>query len=66
MKDISLYAITASVPEKVKRYHFREEDICFLLNLKWWNKEESWICNVAPNFDNIEKLTNYCKVAGIY
>jgi acetyltransferase-like isoleucine patch superfamily enzyme len=59
-KDIPPYAIAAGVPAKVKRYRFSEEDISFLLNLKWWNKEDSWIRNAAPYFDDIEKLKNYC------
>jgi acetyltransferase-like isoleucine patch superfamily enzyme len=65
-KDIPPYAVAAGVPAKVKRYRFSEEDINFLLKLKWWNKEESWIRNAAPYFDDIEKLKNYCQTENIY
>jgi acetyltransferase-like isoleucine patch superfamily enzyme len=60
-KDIPPYSIAAGVPAKVKRYRFSEEDIDFLLQLKWWDKDESWIRKAAPCFEDIVKLKRYCE-----
>ena len=54
--DIPPYAIAVGVPAKVVKYRFAEEDIKWLLQLKWWDKSEGWIEKYADYFDNIEKL----------
>jgi acetyltransferase-like isoleucine patch superfamily enzyme len=61
-KDIPPYSIASGVPAKVKRYRFSEEDIDFLLQLKWWDKDESWIRKAAPCFENIVKLKRHCNI----
>jgi acetyltransferase-like isoleucine patch superfamily enzyme len=58
-KNIPPYAIAVGAPAKVKRYRFSKEDIDFLLELKWWDKEEDWIREAAPYFDSIENLKNF-------
>ena len=55
-KNVPPYAIVGGVPAKVIRYRFTEEDIAYLLELKWWNKDENWIRNNAKLFSNIEKI----------
>lgn len=55
-KDIPPYAIVGGVPAKLIRYRFTKDEIEFLLNLQWWNKDELWIKTHAPLFDNIDKL----------
>jgi acetyltransferase-like isoleucine patch superfamily enzyme len=65
-KDVPPYAIVVGVPATIKRYRFSEEDINFLLQLEWWNKEESWLRKAAPYFDDIEKLKNYCETESEY
>lgn len=42
-KDVPPYAIVAGVPAKVIRYRFKDDVICKLLALKWWEKDEAWI-----------------------
>jgi carbonic anhydrase/acetyltransferase-like protein (isoleucine patch superfamily) len=59
-KDIPPYAIAVGVPARVIRYRFSEEDIAFLLELKWWDKPESWIRQAAPYFENISRLRSFC------
>jgi acetyltransferase-like isoleucine patch superfamily enzyme len=59
-KDIPPYSIAVGVPAKVMRYRFAEGDIEFLLKLKWWDKEESWVKRAALYFFNIEYLREFC------
>lgn len=42
-KDVPPYAIVVGVPAKVKKYRFNENNIRLLLEVKWWNKDFSWI-----------------------
>ncbi len=58
-KDVPPYAIVGGIPAKIIKYRFSENDIDFLLKLKWWNKGEKWIKNHSQYFDNIEKLKEY-------
>ena len=55
-KDVPPYAIVGGVPAKVIRYRFDEEQIQYLLQLKWWDKSEEWIKNYAQYFDDIDIL----------
>ncbi len=42
-KDVPPYAIVGGIPAKTIRYRFESDEIDFLMNLKWWDKELSWI-----------------------
>lgn len=42
-KDIPSYAVVAGVPAKIMKYRFNSEQIDFLLEFKWWNKNIQWI-----------------------
>lgn len=55
-KDVPPYAIVGGVPAKVIRYRFSEEDIAYLRQLKWWDKDEAWIENHAKEFRDIANL----------
>lgn len=55
-KDVPPYAIVGGVPAKVIKYRFSEEDIDYLLKLRWWDKDEEWIKEHAEYFENIELL----------
>ncbi len=60
VKDTEPYAIVGGNPAKVIRYRFSEEEVEFLLRLKWWNKNEQWIENHAAYFCDINKLMAIC------
>lgn len=53
-KDVPPYAIVGGVPAKIIRYRFDEDDIEFLINLKWWDKDEKWIKKNANYFFDIK------------
>lgn len=56
VKNTRPYSIVGGVPAKVLSYRFQEEEINFLLDLKWWNKGIEWIKDNAKYFDDIDKL----------
>lgn len=55
-KDVDDYAIVAGVPAKKIRYRFNEEQIAFLKDLKWWDRDIEWIKKYAVFFSDIESL----------
>lgn len=55
-KDVPPYAIVGGVPTKIIRYRFNPEQIDFLQQLKWWDKDDSWLRQHADEFANIETL----------
>ncbi|MDD6516556.1 MAG: CatB-related O-acetyltransferase [Prevotella sp.] len=55
-KDVPPYAIVGGVPAKIIRYRFNPEQIDFLQQLKWWDKDDSWLRQHADEFANIETL----------
>lgn len=55
-KDVKPYSIVGGIPAKIIRSRFSEEDINFLLKLKWWDKGEEWIREYGDFFDDIDEL----------
>lgn len=60
-KDVPNYAIVGGIPSKIIKYRFEEEEINFLNNLKWWDKDEEWIENNAEYFEDIKILKSNLK-----
>ena len=63
VKDVPPYAIVGGVPAKVIRYRFSPEVIGKLLELEWWNFDESKLKNSIAIFqkdnlcvDDLEKF----------
>ncbi|HTT77548.1 MAG TPA: CatB-related O-acetyltransferase [Candidatus Binataceae bacterium] len=42
-KDVPPYAIVTGVPARILRYRFAPRTIEFLLQFKWWNRDEQWL-----------------------
>lgn len=58
--DVEPFAIVGGVPGKLIRKRFSDNEIKFLLELKWWNKSIEWIKKNKDYFINIEFLVrNY-------
>lgn len=55
-KDVPPYAIVGGIPAKVVGYRFSEDEIKFLLHLKWWNRTEQWLIEHAECFKDIKIL----------
>lgn len=52
-KNVPPYAIVGGVPAKIIKFRFSDEDIKWLLDLKWWDKDEKWLRNHTKYFCNI-------------
>lgn len=53
-KDVPPYAIVGGVPAKVLSYRYPPEIIKSLLEIKWWEKPESWLKKHLDEFVNLE------------
>lgn len=60
-KDVEPYTIVGGVPAKVIKKRFTEDQIAFLLQLKWWEKDVEWIRENAGHFRNIENFVEQLK-----
>lgn len=56
VKNIEPYSIVGGTPARIIRMRFSEEEINYLLNLKWWDKDEEWIAKRADLFVDISNL----------
>ena len=61
-KNVPPYAIVVGNPAKVLRYRFKDEDIQYLLKVKWWYFERKIIQDMVNKkiWNSIESFQNYC------
>jgi acetyltransferase-like isoleucine patch superfamily enzyme len=52
-KDIPPYAIAVGCPIQIIRYRFSQEIIVELLDIKWWDRNESVLKKVEKNFFDV-------------
>tara|TARA_R110001599_G_scaffold206269_2_gene403574 strand:- start:963 stop:1673 length:711 start_codon:yes stop_codon:yes gene_type:complete len=57
-KDVPAYSIVAGVPAKIINMRFDKDQIEFLLDFKWWDKDEAWLKKNADLFVNIVEFIN--------
>lgn len=55
-KDVEPYSIVGGVPAKEIRKRFSKEQIDFLLQFKWWDKDNNWLKNNASSFAQIDRF----------
>lgn len=61
-KDVEPYSIVGGNPARVLKYRFSKEIIEELLELKWWNLNNDFICKeLAINLDDINAFINKIK-----
>lgn len=53
-KNVLAYAIVGGVPAKIIKYRFQNDEIEYLLKIKWWDKDEKWIRDNAKYFYDIK------------
>ncbi|WBY07962.1 CatB-related O-acetyltransferase [Sphingomonas sp. 7/4-4] len=56
VRDVEPYAIYGGVPARLIRYRFSEEEIEWLMALRWWDRGLPWIRAHAHAFENIQAL----------
>lgn len=61
LKDTEPYSVYGGVPARLIRYRFNEEEIAFLLELRWWDKGAEWIESHAEYFDDIKRLKQFLR-----
>jgi acetyltransferase-like isoleucine patch superfamily enzyme len=55
-KDVPPYSIVGGVPAKLIRMRFEKDEIDFLEQLCWWDKDLDWLENNASKFGSISIL----------
>ncbi len=55
-KDIPPYSIAVGIPAKVIKYRFTPEQIQKLLEIKWWEKDITWIKENIHTFSDIDSF----------
>lgn len=55
-KDVEPYSIVGGIPAKHIRYRFAQEEIKFLLDFQWWNKDTEYLKRFLPEFSKIESF----------
>ena len=60
-KDVDPYTIVAGVPGKFIKNRFSPEIVEFLLQFKWWEKDDIWLSENVELFQNVESLFNKYK-----
>ena len=55
-KDVPPYSIYGGVPAKYIRMRFEQNQIDFLLKLRWWDMDDDWIKNNSLLFSDINAL----------
>ena len=63
--DTTPYSIIGGVPAEIIKYRFSEEDIDFLIKLKWWDRGKHWIKENAAHFNDISLLKKMVSHFGI-
>ena len=58
-KDVPPYAVVVGNPARILKYRFEQQQIDFLLNFKWWDKNPSWIEKNYIIFHDINKFIEY-------
>lgn len=56
VNDVDSYDVVGGVPAKQIRRRFEEDDIAFLTELKWWEKDQAWLKQNSRYFDDIHEL----------
>jgi acetyltransferase-like isoleucine patch superfamily enzyme len=55
-KNVPAYSVVIGVPAKVNRFRFSIKEIEYLIDLKWWEKDNTWIKKHAKYFNDIKTL----------
>lgn len=58
-KDIPPYTIVGGVPARYIRKRFAEEEIEFLKELKWWDKDDEWMEKNISKFWSIDEFMKF-------
>lgn len=60
-KNVDNYEIVGGVPARFIKLRFTEEEIKYLMEFKWWDKDEDWIEQNTKSFSSIEEFIKLIK-----
>lgn len=56
VKDVEPYTIVGGLPAKLIKKRFTDDQITFLCNFRWWDRDIKWIKENANKFQDIEQF----------
>lgn len=57
--DVPPYAIMGGVPASIIKFRYSEEDIQFLLKMRWWDNSKDWFAKNWKLLSNFNELKEY-------
>lgn len=57
-KDVPPFTVVGGVPAKEIKKRFDGELISFLIDFKWWDKDDRWLCKNAIHFSSVAEFKN--------
>ena len=64
-KDVMPYSVVGGIPATKIKMRFSDEIVKFLLDFKWWEKDEEWLKKHVNYFKNVEELKKKFDVENI-
>jgi acetyltransferase-like isoleucine patch superfamily enzyme len=55
-KDVPSYAIVVGVPARVIRYRFTSDEIAYLRQFRWWDRDGDWLREHVGLFSNVQRF----------
>ena len=55
-KDVPPFAVVGGVPARILRYRFPPDEIAYLAQLKWWDRDIGWLRENAGRFRSVQEL----------
>ena len=55
-KDVPPYAIVVGNPAKILKYRFDSNIIAKLLDIKWWEKSDTWLTENVSYFEDVDRF----------
>ena len=56
--DVAPYSIVGGTPAKEIKKRFADQDVDFLMNFKWWEKDSGWLKKHASAFTSLDEFRN--------
>lgn len=56
--DVPAYTVYGGIPAKLIKNRFSDEQVKFLIDFKWWEKDISWIKENIKSFDDVSDFVN--------
>lgn len=58
-RDVPPYAVVGGVPARIIRYRFDPDEISFLMQMRWWDRDLEWLRKNSELMRDINKIRNH-------